>query len=92
MGLTGNDFSQDSGMTDVSCMGCMFQDMQNESRGFLSVVFCLTNVKLLPPALSQVIFWSQTSGILVLLIFAIKNLVSLSYDLCSYCTRYMYLN
>ena len=48
MGLTGNDFSQDS---DVSCMGCMFQDIQNESRGFLSVVFCLTNVKLLPPAL-----------------------------------------
>ena len=38
-------------MTDVSCMGCMFQDIQNESRGFLSVVFCLTNVKLLPPAL-----------------------------------------
>ena len=38
-------------MTDVSCMGCMFQDIQTESRGFLSVVFCLTNVKLLPPAL-----------------------------------------
>ena len=40
-----------SGMTDISCMGCMFQDIQTELRGFLSVVFCLTNVKLLPPAL-----------------------------------------
>ena len=38
-------------MTDISCMGCMFQDIQIESTGFLSVVFCLTNVKLLPPAL-----------------------------------------
>ena len=38
-------------MTDISCMGCMFQDIQTESRGFLSIVFCLTNVKLLPPAL-----------------------------------------
>ena len=38
-------------MTDISCMGCMFQDTQIESTGFLSVVFCLTNVKLLPPAL-----------------------------------------
>ena len=29
----------------------MFQDIQTESRGFLSAVFYLTNVKLLPPAL-----------------------------------------
>ena len=43
-------------MTDISCMGCMFQDIQIESTGFLSVVFCLANVKLLPPAL-QCIQW-----------------------------------
>ena len=34
-------------MIDTSCMGCMFQGIQIESTGFLSVVFCLTNVKLL---------------------------------------------
>ena len=38
-------------MTDVSCVGCMFQDIQTELRGFLSVVICVTNVKLLLPAL-----------------------------------------
>ena len=38
-------------MTDISCMGCMFQDIRIELTGFLSVVFCLTNAKLLPPAL-----------------------------------------
>ena len=40
-------------MTDISYMGCMFQDIQIESTGFLSVVFCLTNVKLLLPALIE---------------------------------------
>ena len=38
-------------MTDISCTGCMLQDIQIKSTGFLSVVYCLTNVKLLPPAL-----------------------------------------
>ena len=51
--LVAKDFSQDSGMTDISCMGCMFQDIQIESTGFLLVVFCLTSVKLLPPALTS---------------------------------------
>ena len=37
----------------MACMGCMFQDIRAESRGFLSVVFCLTYVKLLPPALQD---------------------------------------
>ena len=43
-------------MTDISCMGCMFQDIKIESTGFLSVLFYLTNVKftVLPPALFNI--------------------------------------
>ena len=44
-----------TGMTDISCMGYMFQDIRIESTGFLSVVFYLTNAKLLPPATSVVV-------------------------------------
>ena len=41
------EFSQDSSITDISYIECMFQDIQI----FLSVVFCLTDAKLLPPPL-----------------------------------------
>ena len=36
---------------DVRIYIYMFRGIQTESRGFLSVVFCLTNLKLLPPPL-----------------------------------------
>ena len=42
-------------MTDISYLGYMFQDAQIESKSFLSVVFCLTSVKLLPLALDMAI-------------------------------------
>ena len=44
---------ENSGSAEIQALnflGCMFQETQTESRG-LSVIFCLTNVKLLPPAL-----------------------------------------
>ena len=46
-------------MTDISCMGYMFQDtvyrLNQEAFCQLYFVFCLTNVKLLPPALYKTV-------------------------------------
>ena len=41
----------------------MFQDIQTESRGFLLVVFCLTNVKLLPPGLTLIVMCVVLEGL-----------------------------
>ena len=79
--VAGKDFSQDSSITDISCMECMFQDIKIESTGFLSVVFYLTNVKLLPPPLKYTIYL-YTMATWHLLLSTFTSISELKLDRC----------